>query len=218
MAYIYLITNNINGKQYIGKTEYNDIQKRWKEHCRDYKKERYNKRPLYDAMNKYGIEHFNIEIIEQVSPFDNLEEREIYWINYYNTYHNGYNATKGGDGKRLLNYQLIKELWEQGFNCKEISKKLKCDPNQVGIILKRLEISSSEIKNRQTIQQSMKVNQINKDTNLVIASFTSMRDAAQAMIDQGYTHCKVGTGSTHISEVCSGKRQTFAGFKWRKVL
>ena len=45
MAYIYLITNKINGKQYVGKTE-NTIDERWREHCNDYQREHCEKRPL----------------------------------------------------------------------------------------------------------------------------------------------------------------------------
>ena len=59
-GYIYKITNLINQKAYIGKTT-STIEKRWKEHCQDYKRRQYEKRPLYDAMNKYGIENFSIE-------------------------------------------------------------------------------------------------------------------------------------------------------------
>ena len=93
MAWIYKITNDINGKQYIGKTYYQNIQERWKEHCKSSRKEECKKRPLYRAINKYGIEHFHIEEVEYVPPEVNLEEREIYWIAQYNTYQNGYNAT-----------------------------------------------------------------------------------------------------------------------------
>ena len=50
-------------------------------------------------MNKYGIEHFHIEEIEECD--DNIvNEREVYWIKFYNSYHNGYNATYGGEGRR----------------------------------------------------------------------------------------------------------------------
>ena len=217
MAYIYLITNKINQKQYVGKTEYNNIQDRWKEHCRDYKKPHIEKRPLYAAMQKYGIENFAISPIEEVvSPDVNLEERESYWIQYYNTYANGYNATLGGDGKRLLQYDTIYDLWQQGLNCKQISKQLNCDAGWVGVILKNYNINAQAIQKRPAIQKSTAVKQIDKSTNQVIATFSSMREAAQNMIDNKYTNCKIGTGSTHISEVCSGKRKTFAGFKWEK--
>ena len=54
MAFIYIITNDVNGKQYVGKTNRN-IDKRFREHISDSKKKRCEKRPLYNAMNKYGI-------------------------------------------------------------------------------------------------------------------------------------------------------------------
>lgn len=66
MAYIYQIINKVNGKRYIGKTV-NTIQKRWNSHKRDYTKESCKSRPLYKAMNKYGIESFEIYQIEECS-------------------------------------------------------------------------------------------------------------------------------------------------------
>ena len=63
-------------------------------------------------MNKYGIENFIIEEIEEVDVKE-LSIREIYWIEYYNSYKNGYNATLGGDGKILYDYDLIAELIPQ---------------------------------------------------------------------------------------------------------
>jgi hypothetical protein len=54
-------------------------------------------------MKKYGKEHFFIELIEEC-PIEKLNEREQYWIAKKDTYHNGYNATIGGDGKRLIDY------------------------------------------------------------------------------------------------------------------
>lgn len=53
-------------------------------------------------MNKYGIEHFHIEQLEECSA-ENSAEREEYWIAKLNTYgHTGYNATRGGDSKKIL--------------------------------------------------------------------------------------------------------------------
>ncbi len=218
MAYIYLITNDINNKQYVGKTEHATILDRWKEHCNDYKLYKNNSRPLYKAMKKYGIEHFYIEEIEKVPPNVNLDEREKFWINFYDTYKHGYNATLGGDGKLRLDYHLIKQLWDSGLSCSQISKQLSCDPDWIGVILKKFDISTDEIIKHGNDSMSIKVYQIDKDTSEIIHIYNSMREAAQCMIEQGYTKCKVGTGSTHISEVCNGKRKTFAGFKWQKIL
>ena len=65
MPYIYKITNLINGKIYVGKTS-NTIEERWHEHIHDSTKEKCEKRPLYDAFNKYGISNFQIEQIEEI--------------------------------------------------------------------------------------------------------------------------------------------------------
>ena len=83
LAYIYEIINDVNEKRYIGKTEF-DIDKRFEEHCRDALKVRNEKRPLYDAMKKYGVEHFQIQLIEETNY---PEEREAYWIQEKQSFH-----------------------------------------------------------------------------------------------------------------------------------
>lgn len=47
-------------------------------------------------MKKYRIDNFNIIELEECEN-GLLDEREIYWISYYNSYNNGYNMTTGGD-------------------------------------------------------------------------------------------------------------------------
>lgn len=76
MAFIYVITNQINNKQYIGKTN-SLIEKRFQEHICDSRKSRCEKRPLYDAMNKYGTENFSVKRLEEC-PSKMASEREIY--------------------------------------------------------------------------------------------------------------------------------------------
>ena len=93
---IYKITNKINGKCYIGQSV--NIEQRWREHRARYlsiDEENY-KKPLYIAMRKYGIKEFDFSIIEQCLP-EELNEKEIYWINYYNSLvkNNGYNISLG---------------------------------------------------------------------------------------------------------------------------
>ena len=88
---IYKITNKINGKIYIGQSK--NIFKRWSEHRYEAKN---NDKPLYKAFRKYGIENFTFEIIE-ICNIEQLNEREIFWTKFYNSYNNGYNLTPGGD-------------------------------------------------------------------------------------------------------------------------
>lgn len=126
MAFIYVITNDINGKQYVGKTN-NTIEERFKEHIADSKKSRCEKRPLYSAMNKYGVEHFHIQIVEECS-IENSANREIYWIDKLQTYgHNGYNATRGGDSKSFYNHQQIKDYYVQTRSFQQTAQKFNCD-------------------------------------------------------------------------------------------
>lgn len=72
-------------------------------------------------MNKYGIDKFEITLLEE-SDDNLLEQREVYWIEKLNTYgSNGYNATKGGDGKLLYNHNRIIELYKEGYNIPKIA-------------------------------------------------------------------------------------------------
>jgi hypothetical protein len=51
---------------------------------------------LSRAIRKYGIDNFSFNIIEECKQ-NQLNERERYWIAYYNTFYDGYNQTLGGD-------------------------------------------------------------------------------------------------------------------------
>lgn len=88
MGFIYVIINKINGKSYVGKTT-GTVEKRFSEHIKDSKRKRYENRPLYSAMNKYGVENFMVKSLEYVEDSVNLGERESYWIKKLHTYREG---------------------------------------------------------------------------------------------------------------------------------
>lgn len=98
MGCIYLITNLINNKKYIGQTKY-DTSHRIKGHLYDVRTNRKNYH-LYNAINKYGWENFQVETLEKNIPEEDLDTLEIYYIGLYDTYNNGYNKTLGGGGIR----------------------------------------------------------------------------------------------------------------------
>lgn len=89
---IYKITNLINGKIYIGKTK-KDLKWRIRKHIRE------NKYYVARALNKYGLESFEISVIDNADTRKVVNEKERYWIKFYDCRSpKGYNCTKGGDG------------------------------------------------------------------------------------------------------------------------
>lgn len=147
MAFIYRIVNKVNGKSYIGKTE-STVEKRFKQHLAEYKKERCKDRPLYRAFLKYGTENFTVETLEET---ENAVEREIYWIEFYDTFSKGYNATKGGDGKPYIDEEIVLNvLFENSLNCNQAAKKLQINYETVVKIAKRYgfynKVLPSEVK------------------------------------------------------------------------
>ena len=210
MAYIYQITNNINGKIYIGKTE-RTIKERWSEHCQDYLRQRCEARPLYRAMRKYGISNFSIEMIEET---DNPEEREIFWIEQKGSFKNGYNATMGGDGKKYIDYDLVVTTYNNLGTIKETAKLLGICEDTVSFILHSRGVN---VKSTQDIirERESKMVSMYSLNNEYIRTFPSTQEAARYMVENKLTGCKHSTIRTHISEVCRGKRQTAAKFKWK---
>lgn len=210
MAYIYQITNDINNKIYIGKTEFS-IEKHFKEHCKDAFKNCNEKRPLYSAMRKYGIEHFHIELVEET---DNPEEREIYWIEQKRSFKNGYNATLGGDGRKYIDYDLVIATYNELKSVKDTANKLNISPDSVSNILHANNIfvlASSEALQK---KYGKMVNMYDLRGNF-IKTFPSTNAAAIYLVENNLTGCKRTTIRQHIAEVCTNRRQTAAKYKWK---
>jgi group I intron endonuclease len=82
---IYLITNKENGHKYVGQTILG-MNKRWQQHIQE--AIRMSDKPIHRAMRKYGNHNFMIKEIDECEE-SLLDEKEKYWINYYNTFANG---------------------------------------------------------------------------------------------------------------------------------
>lgn len=208
MAFIYKITNDINAKVYIGKT-LGSIEKRWKEHLRACKKSKNEKRPLYAAMRKYDTEHFKIALIEECHK-DIVSDREIYWIAYFDSFKNGYNATAGGDGKPYLDYNIVGVFWIFNKNIQEIHQLTGYSNYTIRNALHQFGVDPFYIKKRGMEYAYKPVSMLTKDDKF-IRSFSSITEA-NAYIESIY-HCKINGGG-HIPCVCSGKRVTAYGYKW----
>lgn len=120
-GYIYKTTNNINGKIYIGK-----------KHSSSFIKDYYGSGKLINrAIDKYGIENFSVEIIEECETLEELNLKEKYYIKYLESNYKlgkGYNIASGGDGGNIIS--LLPEIDNNSFilDCKRRAKG-KNNPN-----------------------------------------------------------------------------------------
>lgn len=89
--YIYKITNNQNGKMYIGQT-IRSIEERWKRHKNDALNNILDTH-FARAIRYYGPDAFTIECIDTATTQQELTAKESYWISWYNSIENGYNET-----------------------------------------------------------------------------------------------------------------------------
>jgi hypothetical protein len=210
MAYIYMITNKINGKVYVGKTE-ESIQKRFVEHCNDSKKDRCKNRPLYRAMNKYGCENFTVSLLEET---DQPEIREEFWIEQKQSYHSGYNATRGGDGKKYLDYDLICDTYKKLQTATKTASALGISIETVLTVIHQHGIA----KNQQEISRNI----FGKTINMYDLAgnfeqrFESLADAAKFLQLNNYTPTTDDRGIiVHLRGCANGKRKTAYKKIWR---
>ncbi len=129
---IYLATNTLNGKLYVGKVELpKTIKQRWKEHLAEGRKlrkarnanpdKRFYARHLYNAIAKYGSRVWIVKEIDITYNSNELNQKEIFWIKEYDSFNpkKGYNMTEGGESGRMRPEvrkrisKSVKELWQQ---------------------------------------------------------------------------------------------------------
>lgn len=204
MPYIYKIINQQNGKIYIGKTV-ESVENRFKRHCRDCQLDTVSHRPLYSAMKKYGIENFQVETIEECE-ISILNEREKYWIEFFQSFKNGYNATLGGDGVAYADYDLIFSLWKKNNSMRKIQEITGYSLPTIRNALNNYQISKEERLIQGKLINSKPVQMIDPTSNKVLQVFSSAQKAGEFL-------GKIN--GSHISSVCKGKRQTAYGYKWK---
>ena len=102
---IYIIKNKCNDKVYIGQTT-QCVEDRFKQHMKPSQIKRANCK-LYKAIDKYGSDNFYYEILEECVPYDELDEKEIYYIEKFDSFKHGYNSTHGGDTKTIYKIEDI---------------------------------------------------------------------------------------------------------------
>jgi len=109
---VYRAKNKINNKSYIGITT-KTLEHRKITHQ---KAAKYSNRKFYTALNKYGFDNFEWSVLDECSDMTDLETKEQYYIEKYNSLNDGYNLTSGGES--------IKEYSEES---KELMREARVD-------------------------------------------------------------------------------------------
>jgi group I intron endonuclease len=141
---IYIITNTVNNKVYIGQT-IQSIQKRFREHvCGAVTKNK--KQPLYASIRKYGRDKFKIEILKDDIEAKDLNKFETEYIIKYDSVENGFNLKYRERRIRSVKYNVedIIKRYENKESLKDISKDYKCDKRTLSNLLKE---NGIEIRN-----------------------------------------------------------------------
>lgn len=122
MYILYLITNLVNGKVYVGQTK-QSLKSRWRGHLQDCRTD--PDHPLYRAIRKYGQDSFSIEPIVFVDTKEEADYQERLWILLFRAHvsQNGYVCTWGGDGRNGISWETKKKR-TQSFR-----KTLQADPS-----------------------------------------------------------------------------------------
>lgn len=194
---IYKATCTISGKSYIGQTV--NFENRKKQHIwatDDY--------VFHKAIRKYGKENFNWEILEECEV-NQLDEKEIYWIAYYDTYNNGYNMTEGGDNATALeNWKKTHKDEVKVMATKNLEKAMESLYANKEKWMENLAIARK--KGIDTVKRKVRCVELKLD-------FDSIADAERWSTSSENPNEKK---STHqgIGRVCRGERHTCGGYHW----
>lgn len=176
-------------------------------------------RPLYAAMNKYGVEHFSIQQIGEYSE-EELGKWEQFWINELDTYKNGYNATLGGEGTQKYNYDLFIEDFNNGMNIQQIAEKYDCASDTVSKALKKAGLNTRRANKTTAQANSIPVYQYDLQGNF-IQKFSSYWAAASSIIIEKHLN---SSDINHIRTNIHGAaynlnyRKSAYGYQWSTEL
>ena len=193
---IYKIENKADGKIYVGQTR-RTLAERISEHKRKNRKLSY----IYRAINKYGIDAFDITILEICDTLERLNEREKFWIKELNCkIPIGYNMTDGGLGRVVTDEERShKSASQKGHIVSEETRKKISQANK----------GKSHIVSEETRKKMSEMSAVKHPVRCLETgrTFDSVTAAAK--------WCGVQCGTVRMS--CRKSTRTGGGYHWEYV-
>lgn len=195
---IYLITNNINGKQYVGQTT-RALEKRWQEHiCQG----RTARSAVKSAINKYGKENFTIEQIDSAASLEELNKKEVNWISKLGTLDSGYNLHPGGNST-----QITEETREK---LSKVARGRKLSNETISKIVKANKGSKRSIKSKEKMSIAAK-----KDVNRV-SHLNNISPRKKIIDNNGNIYSSISQASKLLN-VSRGSIYKVLNREWKQV-
>lgn len=201
--FIYRIYNIDTQESYIGQTT-KTVEYRFKEHIREAKRsfrgENQNFPYFHRMLLYYGIEKFKIETLEEVTDTQ-ADTREKYWIEYYNSYYEGYNSTKGGQNRPLNELAAeANQKWKNRGDKDGIMGQRKGGMNIQAVIAAGLYDPTGNINAGKSVgQYNLKGELIHTYPAASIASR------------------ETGISASGIRNTCNNKQQKSGGYIWKWI-
>ena len=204
MAEIYKIEDDIYHKVYIGQTTFT-LEKRYKQHLQKVADPK-DKTKLHTAMRQLGIDHFHIKLVEKCNE-DELDDKEKYWINYYDSQKNGYNMTAGGNGGSIyaIDERELYRLWDEGKSLKEIAEILDCSVLAISNRLREHPTYSVEESARRATHKKVYCYDL---VGMKCGEFDSASDAEVAI------NGEFARGRDNIAACARGEQRQAYGYYW----
>lgn len=205
---IYKISNLVNEKIYIGQTT-RTLKQRMAEHKSS------TDTAIGHAINKYGLENFHTEIVEECETLDELNEREIFWIVHYDCIApKGYNLTTGGKNGGTLSAETKTKIstGNKGKKlspetCKRISESKKGVKQSAEVRAKRSAAQKGKPKSEAARAKMREVQTYNRKKNICLET----GEVFESILAAGEHY---GISGGEISDTCNGNRNTAGGLHW----
>lgn len=220
-----------NDKVYIGQSK--DVKLRKCQHLSELRYNNHYNKYLQNSYNKYGENSLIWDVLEYCD-YTVLDDREIYWINYYDSYNNGFNCTIGGLQNRVFKRtnkfkknlsNILKKSWENNDERrKNASERMLGENNPMfgktgnsnpaygkdhsgennGMFGKHHSEESKELNRKAHLGKN------NKNSKAIICVETQI-----VYFSQGEAKRLTGINDTSINKVCRGVKNTAGGYHWR---